>query len=70
MIYTIKLPVPRQYLHLFFSCCLTLLTSISIKVEMTPTAPPEKDATIGSTWLHYRTKKKKKSMSLFQIQDK
>lgn len=44
-------PLPWQYLHLFFSCCLTLLASINIKAEMTPTAPPEKDATIGSTWL-------------------
>uniref|UniRef100_A0A7C9D3Q1 Uncharacterized protein n=1 Tax=Opuntia streptacantha TaxID=393608 RepID=A0A7C9D3Q1_OPUST len=44
-----KYPDPWQYLHLFFSCCSTLLTSISIKAEITPTAPPEKDATMGST---------------------
>jgi len=43
------LPVPLQYLHLFFSCRSTLLASINIRVDMTPTAPPEKDATIGST---------------------
>lgn len=24
---------------------------MSIRAEITPTAPPEKDATIGSTWL-------------------
>lgn len=45
------IPVPWQYLHLFFSCCSTLLASINIRAEMTPTAPPEKDATMGSTWL-------------------
>lgn len=46
-----NIPVPLQYLHLFFSCCSTLLASINIKAEITPTAPPEKDATMGSTWL-------------------
>lgn len=45
-------PVPLQYLHLLFSCCSTLLASIIIRAEITPTAPPEKDATMGSTWLH------------------
>lgn len=43
------IPVPWQYLHLLFSCCSTLLASSNIKAAMTPTAPPEKDATIGST---------------------
>lgn len=45
-------PVPRQYLHLLCSCCFTLFISTTIKAEITPTAPPENEATIGSTWLH------------------
>lgn len=45
------LPVPRQYLHLLCSCCLTLFISTTIKADITPTAPPEKDATMGSTSL-------------------
>lgn len=52
-------PVPRQYLHLLCSCCFTLFTSTTISAEITPTAPPEKDATIGSTWLHSHRKNKK-----------
>lgn len=46
-----NIPLPWQYLHSFFSCWTTLLASISMSAEMTPTAPPEKDATMGSTWL-------------------
>lgn len=42
-------PVPRQYLHLLCSCCFTLFISTTINDEITPTAPPENDATMGST---------------------
>jgi len=35
------LPVPRQFLHLFCSCCFTLFISTTINAEITPTAPPE-----------------------------
>ena len=45
-------PVPWQYLHRWCSCCFTLLSSTIMRAVMTPTAPPEKDATIGSTSLH------------------
>lgn len=48
--------MPLQYLHLFFSCCSTLLTSININADITPTAPPEKEATMGSTWLNHSRK--------------
>jgi hypothetical protein len=34
-----------------------LLTSINIKDEMTPTAPPTNDATMGSTILNSEIKK-------------
>ena len=44
-----RYPVPRQYLHLFCSCCFTLFISTTINAEITPTAPPENDATMGST---------------------
>ena len=44
-----NLPVPKQYLHRLCSCCLTLFISTTIRAEITPTAPPEKDATMGST---------------------
>lgn len=43
------IPVPRQYLHLLCSCCFTLFISTIINAEITPTAPPENDATMGST---------------------
>lgn len=36
--------------HLFFCCFSTLLISTTSSVDSTPTAPPQKDATIGSTW--------------------
>lgn len=52
------LPVPRQYLHLLCSCCLTLLISTTINADITPTAPPEKEATIGSTSLSSSYEKK------------
>jgi hypothetical protein len=49
-----NVPVPKQYLHRLSSCCLTLFISTTIRAEITPTAPPEKDATMGSTWLQYK----------------
>lgn len=35
--------------YLFFCCFLMLLTSTSSSADSTPTAPPQKDATMGST---------------------
>jgi hypothetical protein len=42
-------PVFEQYLHRLFSCYFTLFISTAISAKITPTDPPEKDDTMGST---------------------
>ena len=46
--------MPEQYTQRALCCFFTLFTSTSSSMERTPTAPPVKEATMGSTspsWL-------------------
>ena len=45
-----RYPVPLQYTQRALAFILTLFTSTNKSIVMTPTAPPVKDATMGSTW--------------------
>ena len=45
----VRYPVPLQYMQSLRSCSLKLFCSITKKALMAPTAPPVKEATMGST---------------------